>query len=75
MTVIRIRAFPNSSKEKIEKIDEENYLVCVKEPPTKGIANQRIRLILSRYFGVTPENVRIISGIRSRRKKIEINGL
>lgn len=56
----------------MEKIDEQNYVVSVKEPPIKGKANEAIRNALAVYFKTGSANVKIISGHTSRNKIIEI---
>jgi hypothetical protein len=69
---INVKAKPNSREEKVEKIDENNYVVSVKEPPVKGKANEAIRNALAVYFKTGSSCVRIISGHTSRNKIIEI---
>jgi len=69
---IFVKAKPNSREEKVEKIDESNYVVSVKEPPVKGKANEAIRNALAVYFKTGSINVKIISGHSSRNKIIEI---
>jgi hypothetical protein len=67
---INVKAKPNSREEKIEKIDENNYIVSVKEPPIKGKANDAIRNALAVYFKTGSSCVRIVSGYSSRNKII-----
>ncbi len=69
---IFVKAKPNSREEKVEKIDEQNYIVCVKEPPEKGKANDAIRNALAVYFKIASSRVKIVSGYSSRSKTIEI---
>jgi hypothetical protein len=69
---ISVKAKPNSREEKVEKIDEQNYIVCVKEPPEKGKANDAIRNALAVYFKTGSSFVKIVSGYTSRNKIIEI---
>jgi len=69
---IFIKAKPNAKEEKVEKIDEQNYVVSVKEPPVKGKANNAIRNVLAIYFKTGTSCVRIVSGHTSRNKIIEI---
>ena len=69
---INVKAKPNSKHEKVEKVDEQNYIVSVKEPPKKGKANNAIRNALAVYFKIGSSNVRIVSGHSSRNKIIEI---
>ena len=67
-----IKAKPNSKEEKVEKIDEQNYIVYVKEPPVRGKANNAIRNALAVYFKTGTSCVKIVSGHTSRNKIIEI---
>jgi len=70
---INVKAKPNAREEKVEKIDELNYVVSVKVPPIKGKANEAIRNALAIYFKTASTKVRIVSGYNSRNKIIEIN--
>jgi uncharacterized protein len=70
---IFIKAKPNAKEEKVEKIDDSNYTVSVKEPPVKGKANEAIRNALAVYFKTGSSRVKIVAGHTSRNKIIEIN--
>ncbi len=70
---INIKAKPNAKEEKIEKIDDLNYIVSVKEPPVKGKANEAIRNALAVYFKTASARVKIVSGHKGRRKEIVID--
>ncbi|MBI2068839.1 MAG: DUF167 domain-containing protein [Candidatus Yanofskybacteria bacterium] len=67
---INVKAKPNSNENKVEKIDDQNFVVSVKEPPVQGRANRAVVKALSEYFH-TP-NVRIVSGRISRQKIVDI---
>lgn len=69
---IFVKAKPNSREEKVEKIDETNYIVSVKEPPVKGKANDAIKNALAIYFRTSSSSIKIIFGYSSRNKIIEI---
>lgn len=69
---IFVKAKPSAKEEKIEKIDNSNYTVSVKEPPIKGKANEAIRNALAVYFKIGSTKVRIVSGYASRNKIIEV---
>ena len=70
---IFVKAKPNSREEKVEKIDDLNYVVSIKEPPIKGKANEAIRNALAIYFKTGSSRIKIISGFSSKNKIIEIN--
>lgn len=69
---IFVRAKPSAKEEKIEKIDEINFIVEVKEPPKKGKANRAIAKALATHFNVAPSRVNLISGFSSRQKVFEV---
>ncbi len=69
---IFVKARPNAKEERVEKIDEQNYIVWVKEPPVRGQANNSIKNALAVYFKIGSSCVKIISGHASRNKIIEI---
>ena len=67
MKKIEVKVVPNSDMEEI--IEAEPLIIRVKEPPTKDKANKAVVRLLSKYFNA---NVRIVSGMKSRRKIVEI---
>jgi len=69
---INVKAKPNAKEERVEKVDDLNYTVSVKEPPVKGKANEAIRNALAVYFKTGSSNIKIVSGYSSRNKIIEI---
>jgi len=69
---ISVKARPGAKEEKIERIDETNFVVSVKEPPVQGRANAAIARVLAEYFKVSNSQVRLISGFSSRQKIFEI---
>lgn len=69
---IFIKAKPGAREEKVEKVDEVNFVVSVKEPPIKGRANMAIIKALAEYFKVAVGRVKIVSGWTSKQKTIEI---
>ena len=69
---INIKAKPSARENKVEKIDEINYIVSVKDPPIQGQANQAIIKLLAEYFNISSIRVKIVIGHTSRNKIIEI---
>jgi uncharacterized protein (TIGR00251 family) len=66
---IQIKLHPNSSQEKIEKINEEEYEVWIKEKPIEGKANIYLEKYLKKHFG---KQTKVIKGLKSRDKIVEI---
>lgn len=69
---IFVKVKPAAKEEKVEKIDDANFKVEVKEPPIEGRANRAVIKALADYFGCAQSNVRIIAGFTSRSKTINI---
>lgn len=69
---IFVKVKPNSSKQKVIFLEEENYLVELKSPPEKNKANLELIKVLSKYFNVEPKRITIKSGLNNKEKIIEI---
>ena len=69
---IIVRAKPGSHEEKVQKISDTEFIVSVKEPPVKGLANKAIIHALAAHFNISQSHIRIVSGHTSRQKTIEI---
>lgn len=70
---IIVKTKPGAKEDKIEKIDEANYIAHIKEPPINGRANAALVKLLAEHFDVSPSLIEIISGYMARIKVIEIN--
>lgn len=69
---ISVKAKTNAKKESVEKINETEFVVSVKEPPVDGRANWAITRAIAEYFGIAPSRVNIISGQTAKNKIVEI---
>lgn len=70
---IFVKAKPNAKEARMEKIDENNFAVAVKEPSIDGRANVAIEKALAKYFiNVPASKVRLFPGHTSRQKVFEI---
>ncbi|MBI4138804.1 DUF167 domain-containing protein [Candidatus Uhrbacteria bacterium] len=70
---ISVRAKPAAKETHVEKIDDANFEVSVKEPPRNGLANQAIARALADHFGIAASRVRLVSGFSSKQKTFEIS--
>jgi len=70
---IKVKAFPKSKKESIEKLSQNKFEIRIKEKAERNLANQRIIEILAEYFGVKEKDVKIINGHHHPSKLISIN--
>ena len=67
-----VKAKPRSKKEYVKKVDDNNYIVAVKEPPIAGKANKAIIRSLAEYFNKLPSQINITSGEKSKQKTVEV---
>jgi uncharacterized protein YggU (UPF0235/DUF167 family) len=70
--LIKVKAFPNSKEESVDKIADDAFEVKVREKPVHGLANARIRQLLAQYFGIMENKVRLVSGFSRPNKIFEI---
>lgn len=70
---ISVRVKPNSKKEFVEKLGENEYVVRVKAPPAEGRANAAMIELLSEYFDVAKTRFAVLRGASSKNKIIEIH--
>ena len=66
---IKIKVHANSSKEEIKQRDN-GLEVWIKQKPLEGKANEKLVKLLKKHY---KKNIKIISGLRSRNKVIELN--
>jgi len=62
---------PSSRTERVSQ-EGDSFIVKVKEPPKEGKANEAVIKLLAEHFGVPKSQVRILSGLRSRNKVIDV---
>lgn len=70
---INVKSKPSSKKDKVEKIDDANFVVAVKEPAVDGKANKAVVKALAKYLNVSSAKLQITSGQTSKQKIIEIS--
>jgi uncharacterized protein YggU (UPF0235/DUF167 family) len=69
---IFIKVKTGVKNEKIEKIDDSNFIVYVKERPVEGRANRAVIRALADYFNKPTSQFAILSGKTSKQKIVEI---
>ena len=70
---IQVKVKPRSKTEDVTReMDGNAYVVRVKEPPVEGRANRAVLKLLSRHLGVPESRLRIVSGLSSKNKIIEV---
>lgn len=73
--ILRVRVQPRSSKSGIVGVAGGRLKVCVNAPAAEGAANRACRETLAKAFGVSKGRVEIVSGHKSREKRILLNGV
>jgi len=71
---ISVTITPNSKKEEVVKISENEFRVKVGAPAKEGKANERLYELLADYFHVPKSLIFIVSGHTSRQKVVEVFG-
>ena len=67
-----VKVKTGSKKPHVEKMAENSYNVFVSELPYEGKANEAVVKVLADYFGIAKSKIKIISGLKSKQKIIEI---
>jgi len=73
--ILSVKVLPRSSINKIVGFEGDMLKVKVKSAPVDGLANRDLILVLSKSLKLAKEKVEIISGHRSRLKKIRFYGI
>ena len=63
---------PGAKAERVERLDDTQLRVTVTEPPREGRANAAVVGAVARFLGVPVSHVRIVRGLTSRRKVVEV---
>ena len=72
MKRINVKVVPGAKIEQVQKSFDENIKVWVRGKPILGEANRAVIDLLSRYYKVPKNYIKIVSGQKSRNKIIEI---
>ena len=72
---LHIKVVPKSSRNCVVGWIGDALKVCVTAPPEKGKANMAVEEVLAEALGLPKERVRIIAGMASTRKVVEVDGL
>lgn len=71
--LLAVKVTPRAGRSGVAGLGDDGSLrVRIAAVPEKGKANEELRSLLSRYFGVSKSNVQIVSGETSIHKRIRI---
>jgi uncharacterized protein (TIGR00251 family) len=71
---LEVRVQPRASRESVGGLRDGALEVRVTAPPADGRANAAVCRLVARAFGVRPGAVQLVSGAKSRRKRLRIEG-
>lgn len=69
---IFVKVKSGAREDEIKKIDENHFIVSVKERPVKGQANRGVIRVLADHLKISKSEIRITSGLTSFQKTLEI---
>ena len=72
---IDIRVIPRSGRTELAGIRNGALLVRINAPPVEGAANDELVAFLARTLGVPKQRLAIVSGARSRAKRVRVSGV
>ncbi len=72
---LSVKVIPKSSRNGIAGWVGEVLKICVTAPPERGKANDAVEEVLAEALGLSRKQVRLVSGLTSARKVVEIDGL
>ena len=70
---VKVRVIPGAKKEWVKEESAAHFLISVKEPASRNLANGRVRELIASHFHSPLGKVRIISGHRSPSKVFSID--
>jgi uncharacterized protein len=72
---LKIKVEPRSSRKGLSGVVGDAIKIKVNAPPVGGAANEELIEVLSEEFGIKKTSIKIIKGISSRNKVVEIEGV
>lgn len=70
---IKVTVTPGSRKEAIDEIGDRTFLITVREPAERNLANTRVRELLALRYAIPIGKVRILTGHHSHSKMLSID--
>ena len=72
---IALRVQPKASRESICMEADGRVRVTLTAPPVEGEANKALIVFLAKKLGLPKSAITIVGGLKSREKRVEIQGL
>ena len=72
---LEVRVIPRARRSEVAGVRADALLVRLAATPVEGAANEALLEFLSRQLHLPQQSIRIVSGLRSRRKRVSISGV
>ncbi len=73
--LIEVKVEPRSSRKGLSGIMDNVLKVKLTAPPVEGEANEQLIEVIAELTGVRKTDIRIVRGLSSKRKVVEIRGI
>jgi uncharacterized protein (TIGR00251 family) len=73
--LIDVRVIPRAGKSGLAGTRDGAMLVRLHAPPVEGAANAELIAVIAKTLGVPKRSVTIVSGERSRQKRVKVDGI
>ncbi len=73
--LVSIRVIPRSPRTRVDGMRGDAFLIRLKAPPVEGAANDALISFLADALDVPRRHLRIVSGEKSRDKRVGVTGL
>lgn len=73
--IVTVRVVPNASRNEVAQLGPDAVRIRLQAPPVEGKANTALAEFLSETLGIKTRQVSIVSGDRSRNKRVAIAGV
>jgi uncharacterized protein (TIGR00251 family) len=73
--VLAVRVIPRAGRSGLAGTRDDAVLVRVAAAPVEGAANDELVVVLAAAFGVPRRDVAVVSGERSRHKRVRVRGI
>ena len=73
--ILELHVQPGAARSEFAGMHGERVKVRLAAPAVEGKANEALIEFLAGHYGVPRRNVRIAAGLKSRRKRVVIDGL
>lgn len=73
--ILSVRVQPRSRRNGLVRDAQGEWKLQLTAPPVEGKANRACVEFLARALGIAPSRVRLLSGEKSRHKRIELDGV